>query len=420
MCTSLVPTSTRAAAGLLAAFGLFSGAYALPVLPADGIPVVACRLKLITMDVGATEYDIAGGLNHSSPCWLCCDPAVDVDDAEDECPVLYGEDMRHLRTADAGEIVTLRDLNYGTRVLVSSLTQLPTETRHSFGIDGRAAWRPSFVTLPGGRGGPGRTLQEALGTGATFIDRAHAHGKRNFLSVIVGSIEAGNGVVHDWGATPCKRSEVRKQMWGIPEGVRIAVGGSPFALEPKCKDADGVCKYNVRDHLRVVSRNAVTPNSMLSKELTLPVVRNWPANFCGWAKIWTAIKAAIVEDGTYNIADFNHVIAFVPKHCAIGQGASARARAVSRRRCPRTVLAPPQNPGAMRAPTAPEPVAPARARSDVRAASHRQLAGQVRHRQPVPRHERARQHTHIGRARARAQPRLPPCGYRRQGRVRRL
>jgi hypothetical protein len=228
--------------------------------------------------------------------------------------------MKRLRMTDVGQVVRLRDLNHGQNVRASGVSDIPSQVRKSFGSDERIATRPSFIELPGGLDGHGRRLQLQGGSGASFVDRTYFHGQRTFLSIIVGSADAGNGDVRNWGSSPCQISAVREQMWGTPEGHRIPAGCSRFAYNPICKATDGVCKYNLRDHLRHLSRNAVLPISTASSELFLPVVRNWPADFCNWPQIWSAIRAAVADDGRLSMDNFQHVIAFVPKHCAVGQG----------------------------------------------------------------------------------------------------
>lgn len=308
----------------LALIGLTAAVYGAPLRPpttTDGDDaVIECRLKLIAMDIGTHEYDTTGPFNHSSPTWMCCDPADDLNAPEDDCTLLYGAELARLRIVDSGQVVRLRNLNHGAGAAARGEDEIPALTRKAFGDEKRAKYRPTFVELPNKRVAFGRNLLDS-GGGAQWIDRSFAHGRRSILSVVVGSADPGNGDVAGWGTKGCSLAEVRKEIIGQPDGVTLAMDASQWARRTKCKTEPGKCKWNLCDHIRHLSRNQVIAIPLRSKELYLPTVPNWPADYCSWRDIWSAIRAAILADGRFNINDFDHVIAFVPKHCSIGVGA---------------------------------------------------------------------------------------------------
>lgn len=293
--------------------------------------IVECRIEKVAVDFGAVDFDDVSGFVEASPVWMCCPPDEPEDNDLAGCKVLYGDFLDQLLDSDPKGLFNL------------TVDGLPTVARNAPGIKRGAlksfgdydAIHPvsidrgrGFTSGNGaGKGGGGghhhRRLQTTTG-GAKFVDRRAYHGSRSVLSIIVGVAKAVSGEQRTWtnGASSCTEQNIGNLMLGRSGGVRFAVGGSPWAHSTSCRTAadDGKCLFNVADNLASLSRGAVTLNAATSHEILLSIVSGWPDDFCHWGSVWTAIKNALDLDGRYDWRTFNHLAAFVPSHCAIGQG----------------------------------------------------------------------------------------------------
>lgn len=270
----------------------------------------------MAVDFGAADFDATSGFAEASPVWLCCplDEPEDTDLAM--CSIVHGELVDGLADNDAKARVTLRsDGPPGLRA--RDLPAKKRGARKSFG--GHAVLQPAAIERAAGA----RRLATATG-GATFVDRTSFHGGRSVLSVIVGSAEALSGETRTWpnGADSCTEAGIAQLVHGRGGGVRFAIGGSPWAASASCRTAasDGVCLYNVADNLASVSRGAAFLDAAASHVIRLALVQGWPNDFCHWGSVWSAVKAALDADGRYDFRAYQHLAAFVPSHCAIGQG----------------------------------------------------------------------------------------------------
>lgn len=141
---------------------------------------------------------------------------------------------------------------------------------------------------------------------------------------------------------------MRKLIFGAYGGLPITVNPTPWSALEDCRTGKAPCKYNVRDQARAISCGAVDIDPVKSRFVYLPQVTNWPNNFCSYAAINAAVKAAIERQAPGLSPDkFNHLMIILPKHCALGQGqqpGTQRARRRTRARglrspCPRAAHA---------------------------------------------------------------------------------
>lgn len=284
-----------------------------------------CRLKRIAIE-GFHEQSTTSN-DSDATIWLCSPPDADPNaiDGEEDI-VLYGNEVDALDEADLGQVVRI-DLGHPP-ALVSSIATLPNATRRSFGGQ-RMARLARFVDVPVGRNSRTRRLDTSAG-GARFIDRTSMFGTRNVLNVIVGVADAGSSRA-TWPGT-CSVNNVREVMWGKPEGSVVTLGASPWSLRSECRTSN--CLFSEVDHMSHISRGAVTFDESRSDVVDLGSVGGWPTDFCNWSGIWSAISNAIKSKG-FDVADYNHVVAMVPKHCSIGEGSwPGKYVIVSCKHCP--------------------------------------------------------------------------------------
>jgi len=294
---------------------------------------VECRLKQLSIELedsdagNSTGASTANASHAHAHVWLCCPPEADHDEIDAGCVVLDTELMGDIADVKAGMLARV-DATNGTTPLAESARMHDTVVR-SLGL-ARAVLKPSGMTVVSDES----TFEQldmvaSADGGAGFVDRTSAHGVKKVLSVIVGAADAGNGNVHKWS---CSVDAVRDLMW---KGVGFRVGPSPWSSRSACRSSAS-CLYTVSDHLRSFSRGAVSLDERQSAEVLLPLVRNWPADFCNWPAIWVAIRAASASKG-FNLDSYDHVVAFLPKHCAVAVG-SQPGKFVLAGTCPRSGL----------------------------------------------------------------------------------
>jgi hypothetical protein len=271
----------------------------------------------------------ARGMSKCNPVTLCC-PSSTAPHSDEGCVVLYDMDMAKLHLAQPSELVRITPAVSNRAVsaadvagsapaagarAAANISSLPATTRASFG--GLTAITGTFQLDP--HGARRRRLQTATG-GALFVNRTTYHGSRTTLHVIINALDPGNGDVKTW-TLPCRVVNVRKSFFGTDGGSAYATGASPYALRPQCRTgADSTCKFNARDHIRAVSLNRVDLPPVGSRVVTLSAVRNYPPTFCAFYTIINLVRDAVRAQTGVDPDAFKHMIVYVPRHCAIGQG----------------------------------------------------------------------------------------------------
>jgi hypothetical protein len=273
----------------------------------------------------------AGGIAKCNPVTLCCPPST-APHSDEGCVVLYEMDMAVLGHVQPGELVRITPARATSALsaadagatsaaasaalprAAANISSLSAATRASFG--GLTAITGTFQLDP--LGARRRRLQAGLG-GALFVDRTKFHGARKTLHVIVGAQDPGNGDVRTW-TLPCREFDVRRTFFGSDGGSNYATGGSPYALRPECRAANSSCKFNTRDHFRSVTQSRVDFLSLGAKVVTLGALPDYPPEFCAFYKIIRLVRDAVRARTAFDPDAFDHMIVYVPKHCAIGQG----------------------------------------------------------------------------------------------------
>jgi hypothetical protein len=292
---------------------------------------IDCHLRHIAMDLPADD-DATGarGISKCNPVTLCCPPSTPPH-SDTGCIVLYEMDMAALRDVQPDELIRVTPTRPtgaisaagaaaaapapGARA-AANISSLPAATRASFG--GLAAVTGAFIIDPHGARRRRLALSASDG-GALFVNRTAFHGARTTLHVIVRKQDPGNGDVKAFTLI-CREFNVRKMFFGSDGGSNYVTGASPYALRPKCQTgADGTCRFNTRDHFRAVTQRRVDFRPLGAKVVTLDVLPNYPPEYCAFYKIINLVRDAVRKTGV-NPDAFNHMIVYVPRHCAIGQG----------------------------------------------------------------------------------------------------